>query len=63
MTDYCRVDTNFNIVFFFWVFFTELKFMTDGVLTKEIESDFALRKYGAIIIDEVSVCVCVSVCV
>eukprot|EP00040_Diaphanoeca_grandis_P032054 m.193215 g.193215 ORF g.193215 m.193215 type:complete len:1171 (+) comp32496_c0_seq1:126-3638(+) len=31
---------------------TEIKFMTDGVLTKEIESDFALRKYGAVIIDE-----------
>lgn len=26
--------------------------MTDGVLAKEIENDFALRKYSAIIIDE-----------
>eukprot|EP00039_Didymoeca_costata_P000667 m.46738 g.46738 ORF g.46738 m.46738 type:complete len:1156 (+) comp10401_c0_seq1:96-3563(+) len=31
---------------------TELKFMTDGVLAKEIESDFSLSKYSVIIIDE-----------
>eukprot|EP00038_Savillea_parva_P001990 m.109051 g.109051 ORF g.109051 m.109051 type:complete len:1221 (+) comp10686_c1_seq1:183-3845(+) len=31
---------------------TELKFMTDGVLAREIASDFALRKYSAIIVDE-----------
>ena len=26
--------------------------MTDGVLLKEIENDFALRKYSVIIVDE-----------
>eukprot|EP00730_Choanoeca_flexa_P002913 TRINITY_DN11227_c0_g1_i1.p1 TRINITY_DN11227_c0_g1~~TRINITY_DN11227_c0_g1_i1.p1 ORF type:complete len:1025 (+),score=270.17 TRINITY_DN11227_c0_g1_i1:211-3075(+) len=31
---------------------TKIKFMTDGVLQKEIENDFALRSYSAIIIDE-----------
>eukprot|EP00050_Salpingoeca_kvevrii_P021732 m.114735 g.114735 ORF g.114735 m.114735 type:complete len:1207 (-) comp9458_c0_seq1:121-3741(-) len=31
---------------------TEIKFMTDGVLQKEIEADFALKKYSAIIVDE-----------
>jgi ATP-dependent RNA helicase DHX37/DHR1 len=31
---------------------TKLKFMTDGVLLKEIESDFLLRKYSVIILDE-----------
>eukprot|EP01147_Barroeca_monosierra_P000302 gene302-3672_t len=31
---------------------TKIKFMTDGVLQKEIEQDFALRKYSVIIIDE-----------
>ncbi|ODA79815.1 hypothetical protein RJ55_05411 [Drechmeria coniospora] len=31
---------------------TAVKFMTDGVLLREIAQDFALRKYSAIIIDE-----------
>jgi ATP-dependent RNA helicase DHX37/DHR1 len=31
---------------------TAIKFMTDGVLLREIASDIALRKYSAIIIDE-----------
>ena len=31
---------------------TQLKFMTDGILLKEIETDFLLRHYSVIIIDE-----------
>lgn len=31
---------------------TAIKFMTDGVLLREVSSDIALRKYSAIIIDE-----------
>ncbi|RZF33162.1 hypothetical protein LSTR_LSTR004848 [Laodelphax striatellus] len=31
---------------------TEIKFMTDGVLLKEIQMDFLLKKYSVIIIDE-----------
>uniref|UniRef100_A0A1A9ZLF8 RNA helicase n=1 Tax=Glossina pallidipes TaxID=7398 RepID=A0A1A9ZLF8_GLOPL len=31
---------------------TEIKFMTDGVLLKEIESDFLLKNYSVIILDE-----------
>lgn len=31
---------------------TQVKFMTDGILLKEIESDFLLRHYSVIIIDE-----------
>jgi ATP-dependent RNA helicase DHX37/DHR1 len=31
---------------------TRLKFMTDGVLLKEIQNDFMLSNYSAIIIDE-----------
>lgn len=31
---------------------TKIKFMTDGVLLKEIESDFSLSKYSVIILDE-----------
>lgn len=31
---------------------TRIKFMTDGVLLKEIESDFLLHKYSVIILDE-----------
>lgn len=31
---------------------TKIKFMTDGVLLKEIESDFVLSKYSVIILDE-----------
>lgn len=31
---------------------TAIKFMTDGVLLRELTQDFALRKYSAIIIDE-----------
>ena len=32
---------------------TSIKFMTDGILLKEIEEDFLLSKYSAIILDEV----------
>ena len=28
--------------------------MTDGVLAKEIEADFALRKFSVIVVDEAS---------
>eukprot|EP01119_Soliformovum_irregulare_P003707 TRINITY_DN1463_c1_g1_i3.p1 TRINITY_DN1463_c1_g1~~TRINITY_DN1463_c1_g1_i3.p1 ORF type:complete len:1148 (-),score=493.33 TRINITY_DN1463_c1_g1_i3:150-3593(-) len=31
---------------------TMMKFMTDGILLKEIQSDFLLRKYSCIIVDE-----------
>ena len=31
---------------------TKIKFMTDGILLKEIETDFLLRKYSVIVIDE-----------
>ena len=31
---------------------TRIKFMTDGVLLKELQTDFMLNKYSAIIIDE-----------
>lgn len=31
---------------------TAIKFMTDGVLLREVSSDIALRKYSAVIIDE-----------
>lgn len=31
---------------------TKVKFMTDGILLKEIETDFLLRRYSVIIIDE-----------
>lgn len=31
---------------------TAIKFMTDGVLLREVSSDFALNKYSAIIVDE-----------
>lgn len=31
---------------------TRVKFMTDGILLQEIQSDLLLRKYGAIVIDE-----------
>lgn len=31
---------------------TKIKFMTDGILLREISHDFALSKYGAIVIDE-----------
>ena len=31
---------------------TSVKFMTDGILLKEIESDFLLKHYSVIIIDE-----------
>lgn len=31
---------------------TRIKFMTDGILLKEIQSDLLLRKYGAIVLDE-----------
>eukprot|EP01035_Chromulina_nebulosa_P019781 gene19781-25721_t len=32
--------------------FTKIKFMTDGILLREITSDLLLRKYSAIILDE-----------
>jgi ATP-dependent RNA helicase DHX37/DHR1 len=35
-----------------WSADTKLKFMTDGVLLKEIQYDFMLSKYSAIVIDE-----------
>ncbi len=31
---------------------TEMKFMTDGVLQREIKADFLLSKYSAIVLDE-----------
>jgi ATP-dependent RNA helicase DHX37/DHR1 len=31
---------------------TQVKFMTDGILLKEIESDFLLKHYSVLIIDE-----------
>lgn len=31
---------------------TRIKFMTDGVLLKEVQTDFMLSKYSVIIIDE-----------
>jgi ATP-dependent RNA helicase DHX37/DHR1 len=31
---------------------TAVKFMTDGILLKEIEADFLLRKYAVIVVDE-----------
>lgn len=31
---------------------TKVKFMTDGILMKEVESDFMLKKYSCIMIDE-----------
>ena len=31
---------------------TSIKFMTDGILLKEIQSDFLLNKYSCIILDE-----------
>ena len=33
---------------------TKVKFMTDGILLREIQSDFLLSRYSAIIIDEVT---------
>ena len=32
---------------------TRMKFMTEGILLREIQQDFALRRYSALIIDEV----------
>ena len=31
---------------------TKIKFMTDGILLKELETDFLLKKYSVIIVDE-----------
>jgi hypothetical protein len=44
---------------------TRIKFMTDGILLREIISDSLLLPYAAIIMDEVcvSLCLCVRVCV
>ena len=41
-----RYDGNWNVTS------TRIKFMTDGVLLKEVQMDFMLTKYSAIIIDE-----------
>lgn len=32
---------------------TRIKFMTDGVLLREVEQDFLLRRYSAVVLDEV----------
>lgn len=29
-----------------------MKFMTDGILLREVQTDFLLRKYSVIVIDE-----------
>jgi ATP-dependent RNA helicase DHX37/DHR1 len=34
---------------------TKIKFMTDGILLREIGQDFLLNKYSALIIDEVRI--------
>lgn len=31
---------------------TAIKFMTDGILMREVQEDFLLRRYSAVIIDE-----------
>lgn len=31
---------------------TKVKFMTDGILLKEVENDFLLRAYSVVIVDE-----------
>jgi HrpA-like RNA helicase len=31
---------------------TAIKFMTDGILMREVQDDFLLRKYSVIVIDE-----------
>ena len=31
---------------------TQIKFMTDGILLREMAKDFRLRKYSAVIVDE-----------
>ena len=31
---------------------TAVKFMTDGILMREIQEDFLLRRYSAVVIDE-----------
>lgn len=31
---------------------TKIKFMTDGVLLKEVQTDFLLSKYSVVILDE-----------
>ena len=41
-----RYDGNWNVST------TRIKFMTDGVLLKEVQMDFMLSKYSSIIIDE-----------
>jgi len=41
-----RYDGNWNVTS------TRIKFMTDGVLLKEVQMDFMLSKYSSIIIDE-----------
>jgi ATP-dependent RNA helicase DHX37/DHR1 len=39
---------------------TRIKFMTDGILLREIQQDFLLLKYSCLILDEVNV-VCLFV--
>ena len=31
---------------------TKIKFMTDGILLKEIELDFMIKKYACVLVDE-----------
>jgi ATP-dependent RNA helicase DHX37/DHR1 len=31
---------------------TAVKFMTDGILMREVQDDFLLRKYSVVVIDE-----------
>lgn len=31
---------------------TALKFMTDGILLREVQEDFLLRRYSAVVVDE-----------
>ena len=31
---------------------TAIKFMTDGILMREVQDDFLLRKYSVVVIDE-----------
>lgn len=31
---------------------TAIKFMTDGILMREVQEDFLLRRYSAVVVDE-----------